>query len=245
MHNEPLSLYGLELMKHLETEEEPAEPLLSAEQQALLDEFKSLIQTESLQEPLPDAKSMDLFSLFHELAELKNEVKLESRQIKNTLDDYKELIGLLKSNNELLSQELKQQKEQQAKNRDQQRKEYALDLIEFCDYLTLSLDSMSHSRKTGWFSRRTQSAQFINQVLEGQSLLLTRFKALLKSMDVRPMQVVDKPFDSSIMCADQTCCLADRPNAQVIAELKTGYYMGSSILRPAHVLVNKLSGALK
>lgn len=241
MLNEELNFYGLRLPEE-EKAREPSEPSLSPKQQTLLNEFAAFLTEEDAQEPFPANNSVDLFTLFRELAELKNEVKLESRQIKNTLDDYKELIGLLKSNNELLSQQLTQQNEQQAKFRDQQRKEYALELIGFCDYLTFSLESMNHSRKTGWLSKHSKSAQFINQVLEGQGLLLTRFRALLKGMDVHPMHVIDKAFDPSTMCASQICTVENRPNAQVISELKTGYYIGSSVLRPADVVVNKLNG---
>jgi molecular chaperone GrpE len=213
---------------------------LSAEQHALLQRFSSFLMEERL-EPLSAPDSVDLFTLFREMAELKNEVKLESRQIKKALDDYKELIGLLKSNNELLSQQLTLQNDLQARSREQQRKEYALELIGFCDYLILSLENMKLSRKTGWLSKRFKSAQFINQVAEGQGLLLARFRAILKGLDVKPMTVIDKPFDPSIMCVGEICTKADRPNAVVVSEIQTGYFIGQNILRLADVVVNKLN----
>lgn len=220
---------------------ESAPDMLSPEQHALLQRFSSFL-TEEHSELLSAPESVDLFTLFREMAELKNEVKLESRQIKKALDDYKELMGLLKSNNELLSQQLTLQNDLQSRSREQQRKEYALELIGFCDYLTLSVENIKQSRKTGWFSKRFKSAQFINQVLEGQGLLLTRFRAILKGLDVKPMTVVDKAFDPSIMCVGDICTRADRPNAVVISEIQTGYFIGQSILRLANVVVNKLNG---
>ncbi len=218
----------------------PEQPAISPEQALLLEDFSAFLLHEQVPSASPE-HSVDLFSLLREMAELKNEVKLESRQIKKTLDDYKELIGLLKSNNELLSQELTQQHAFQQRTKEQQRKEYALKLIGFCDYLMFSLENMHQSRKTGWFSRRFGSEKFINKVIEGQNLLLLRFNAILKGLGVTPMSVVDNPFDPAIMCASETRCQPDRPNGVVISETQTGYFIDKSVLRLAGVIVNKLT----
>jgi molecular chaperone GrpE len=231
----------LELSKEQEQDNHaPEQPTISPEQALLLQDFSAFLLDE--QEPSTSAdSSVDLFSLLREMAELKNEVKLESRQIKKTLDDFKELIGLLKSNNELLSQELTQQHDFQKRAKEQQRKEYALELIGFCDYLMFSLENMRQSRKTDWFSRRFGSEKFINKVIEGQNLLLLRFSAILKGLGVTPMSVVDHPFDPAIMCASETCCQPEHPNGIVISEIQMGYFIDKSVLRLAGVIVNKLT----
>jgi molecular chaperone GrpE len=223
-----------------EEQSESAPILLSPKQQTLLQSFSAFL-TEDRVESLSATDSVDLYSLFREMAELKNEVKLESRQIKKALDDYKEMISLLKANNELLTQQLIQQNDLQARSRARQRKEYALELIGFCDYLAMSLENMRRKGKTGWLSKRFKSAQFIKQVLAGQELLLTRFRTILKGLEVNPMSVIDKPFDPSTMCVGETCTIADRPNAIVVSELQTGYFIGQNILRLANVVVNKLN----
>ena len=192
--------------------------VMSAEQTELIQAFTAFLSTEKIAHDQVD-DPVDLFLLFKEMAELKNEVKLESRQIKRSLDDYKELIGLLKSNNELLSHQLRQQNEIHVKSQNQQRHEAALGMIRFCDYLELSLETMRRSCKTGWRSIFSLSRRLVS-VVDGQELLLSRFTALLKTLDVKSIVVIDKPFDASTMCAVEACCLPNRENGVVISELK-------------------------
>ena len=215
-------------------------PALSPEKQSLLQDFTDFLVS-APESDIVSENTVDLFTLFRELAELRNEVKLESRQIKKTLDDYKELIGLLKSNNELLSHQLTQQQDLQLRTQEQRRKEYALELIEFCDYLKLALNNIHQLRTAGWLSKWSKANKFIERVLEGQKLSLSRFNVILKGLDVRPMIVIDQPFDPATMCVSEVCVRQDRLNGVVILELQTGYFIGKTVLRLANVMVNKLS----
>ena len=51
-------------------------------------------------------RPIDLYQLFTELAGLRSEVKLESRQVKQALEHSHELIDSLQKNNQRLSQEI-------------------------------------------------------------------------------------------------------------------------------------------
>ena len=68
-----------------------------------------------------------------------------------------------------------------------------------------------------------------------------RFQTILKGLDVEPMSVINQLFDPSTMCVGETCVQKNRPNGFVVAELQTGYFIGSTVLRLANVVVNKLN----
>jgi molecular chaperone GrpE len=53
----------------------------------LLTEFETYLQSV---DEIEDTNTTDLFALFTELAALRNEVKLESRQVKKALDMFKQ-----------------------------------------------------------------------------------------------------------------------------------------------------------
>ena len=61
----------------------------------------------------PASGEMDLFTLFTELAALKNEVKLESRQVRQALDHSRELIDAVRENNQQFSNELARRRPEQ------------------------------------------------------------------------------------------------------------------------------------
>src|SRR4051812_25935773 len=77
--------------------------------EALLDQFRCYldsIEEAPEQEEVAGAEA-DLFTVFVELTALRNEVRTESRLVKDALDQFRGVFGTLQSSHATLEQELK------------------------------------------------------------------------------------------------------------------------------------------
>ncbi len=206
----------------------------------LLETFSDLIDRVSSNEIENNSdKSVDLYSIFKELAELKNEVKKESRQVKSAFTEFKSIFDLLSDDNAFLKTELANKELIAAKKEKSSRKDLALSLIEYRDYLVLSLKSMSKLNKRTWLDRILNRKNSMLSFIEGQQMLLSRFDNLLLEIKVVPMVVLDEDFDPALMKAVDTFCDENKSNSIVLEEQRTGYFLNNEILRLAQVVVNK------
>lgn len=203
----------------------------------LIESFRSFVDRQDSTET--DPTEIDLFSLFSELAELKNELKLNGRQVNKTLEEYREILSILKSSHTTLEVQFTQQQETFRQTLEQERKALGLELIIFCDYLELSLQSLTEKRPARWRAWFSSHTRFINRVIEGQKLLISRYQRLLDALQIKPMQLIGQPLDPSSMRVVATVNQKKQPHGMVIAEQKKGYFIGHKILRLAEVIVNK------
>ena len=74
---------------------------------------------------------------------------------------------------------------------------------------------------------------------KGLELIHAKLRDLLKKYDVTPIEAVGTPFDPNIHEAVVQESSPDRPEGEVIAELRKGYRIGDRLLRPAMVKVAK------
>ena len=80
------------------------------------------------------------------------------------------------------------------------------------------------------------------QIVDGIAQTSKQLVAALAAEDVRPIEVVGKPFDPAVAEA-----IATQPappgvaDGTVLAEAAKGYYIGDEVLRPAQVVVAKSS----
>ena len=74
----------------------------------LLERFRAYLDEAELETVSAYAadEHADLFSLFIELGALKNEIKLESRQLKKALDEFRAVFDTLQTSHQQLSTEL-------------------------------------------------------------------------------------------------------------------------------------------
>ena len=103
-------------------------------------------------EPAPD-----LFTLLAEVVALKNEVKLESRQVKSALDEFSGLFGTLRESSTRLAGEQERRREQDRVAERQARKELLLELLELRDRLQAGQDQADRFRPR-WPTRRSEPA---------------------------------------------------------------------------------------
>ena len=78
------------------------------------------------------------------------------------------------------------------------------------------------------------------QIVDGVLQTAKQLMAALAAENVRPIEVVGKPFDPSLAEAIATQPAGpDAPDGTVVAEAAKGYYIGDEVLRPAQVIVAK------
>lgn len=180
----------------------------------------------------------DLFSFFTELAALKNEVKLESRQVKEALNGFRELLDRLGRVNLQLEAELARRRESEEQRLADRQKGLLLDLLELRDRLAAGCEQANRFQP-GWVSRRSRTGKFLAGLAEGQSLSLARLDAILERNGVQLVNVLGERFDPLLMHAVDTDQDLAREEGLVIGQIRAGYLRGAELLRPAEVIVNK------
>ncbi len=203
----------------------------------LLDAFQSYLEQaeDSFGE---DAQETDLYSLFTEMAALRNEVKTESRHFKSALDDFKTVINSLQSSHDTLSQNLEQRVAEQNKQHQQIQRNMLMDMLDMYDRLDAGLNALKNYTPGFWGGK--QQKTFIEGVREGQSMSLRRVVQNLTRYGVQPIEALGKKLDPHIMRAEETTTDPDYENGCVVEELRKGFLWNGDVLRLAEVKVNKL-----
>ncbi|MBV8282528.1 MAG: nucleotide exchange factor GrpE [Candidatus Eremiobacteraeota bacterium] len=94
------------------------------------------------------------------------------------------------------------------------------------------LDNLARAEE--YRERGTPAEQIVDGVVQTSKQML----AALAAENVRPIEVVGKPFDPSVAEAVATQPAADGvADNTVVAEVAKGYYIGNDMLRPAQVVV--------
>lgn len=180
----------------------------------------------------------DLFSLLAELAALKNEVKLESRQVKTALDEFRQLFDTLRQANTRLDGELARRRERETRERRDQERDWLLELLELRDRQQAGLDQLRGYRP-GWLARRGGASDYMQRIADGQAMILRRLDETLARRGVQPLGALGQRFDPVTMHAAETRHDAGQAPGQVLGETRAGYLRDGQLLRAAEVIVNK------
>jgi molecular chaperone GrpE len=213
-----------------------------ATKEALTAQFRAYLDAAG-DGPLPGAgvraePPQDLFTLLAELAALKNEVKLESRQVKTALDEFRGLFDTLRESQVRLGDEQERRLEQTRAADRQGWKAMLLELLELRDRIQAGHEQAARF-KPGWLTRRRRAPQLVASLAEGMALSLRRLDETLARRGVRPLAAVGRPFDPHTMHAAELTRDPDRPTGQVVGELRPGWMLQDELLRPAEVIVNR------
>jgi len=185
------------------------------------------------------AQKTDLFSLFTELAALRNEIKLESRQVKSALDIFKETFDIVQESHNKLTTDLERcHNEQRAQRRDIMQS-LLLDFLEVYDRFEAGMATLDNYTPSLWryFCRR--EIRFVQGLQEGQAMTIRRLDQLLARYHVRPLEVLNKPLDPHCMRAVEVDSQPHLENGIVTGELRKGFLWEEDVLRLAEVKVNK------
>jgi molecular chaperone GrpE len=179
----------------------------------------------------------DLFTLFSEVAALKNEVKLESRNVKSALDEFRGLYATLREANTRLADEQARCREQEQTLGHQRQKELLLELLDLRDRMQAGHEQAVRFR-AGRLTGRT-SVRFIASMAEGMAMNLRRLDEFLVRRGVHPLSALGEKFDPHTMHAAELAKDPSSDEGLVVGELRKGFLYNDDLLRSAEVVVNR------
>ena len=185
-----------------------------------------------------DDDAVDLYTLLNEMAALKNEVRLEARQSKNTLDELRASVDLLREHNAQLTRELELARERASTAQQQTESALLSKLLDLRDRLQASVDAVANWRPSAWL-HCLPGIRFARRLGEGQALTLQRVDECLADYQVSAINVVDQALNPHLMRAISVEARAEQPDGIVLREVRRGFLRHGKLLRTAEVIVNK------
>ncbi len=204
----------------------------------LVEQFRAYLDEYELDET-ETPEQTDLFSLFTELAALRNEVRLESRQIKTALDMFRESFDLVEKSNEQMAKELERCRSEQGNKDRENTRVLLLAFLEIYDRLDAGMKTLKRYKQSSWGFCCQPEIRLISGVKEGQAMTIRRVTQLLARYQVRPMDVLNKLLDPHTMRAVEVESDHRLRNGIVTEELRKGFMWDKEVLRIAEVKVNK------
>jgi molecular chaperone GrpE len=205
---------------------------------AYLDELDEWDELDKLPEAI-DCPDTDRFSLVVELAALKNEVKLESRQVKTALELFRDTFEVLRQAHSQLETSYAKQREQETQTCQETERSFILELLELRDRLQAGHEQLS-SYRPNWWAKQGKAGEYVAEVAVGQAMLLRRLDETLVRRKVVPLTVLGQRFDPKLMHAVHTVQDTNSADGVVVAEIRSGFLYDKQLLRPAEVTVNKI-----
>ncbi len=183
---------------------------------------------------------LDLRTLLGEMAALKNEIRLESRQFKGALDDLRGFGEALREHNDRLTQDLDRLREQSAQTRRLSERQLLLGVLDLHDRLQAAVDSAS-SRGSSAMARYLAPGptRVAESLIAGTRLTLQRLHDLLATHRVRPIKALGQALDPHTMNAVAIETSSALPEGSVLREARRGFTHDGELLRAAEVIVNK------
>lgn len=205
----------------------------------LVEQFRAYLETDFT--PSEPEAIIDRMTLFNELAGLKNEVRIESRQLKGALDDFRLAFTSLDQAHQDTARMLHHIEQQEREAARAAFKPVILGLIELYDRIGAGLRSKPPGLP--FFRRLLQGGQhsqkWLTGHLEGQQMILGRVLDLLNQCSVAAMDTLGRQFDPTCMKAVGFQADQEQDHGVVLEENRKGFRQGERILRPAEVIVNK------
>ena len=182
----------------------------------------------------------DLFSVFVELAALRNEVRTQSRLVKEALDQFRGVFETLQSSHATMQGELTRARAQTREREHELLKPLLLDVIDIRDRLTNIALKPTNARPR-WYERvhfkAIQEAREATR--EGLRMIVRRLDRVLAERRVVPTETVGRCFDPRIAAAVATIVDPTRGDGHVVEEVRPGFLWEDDLLRPAEVIVVK------
>ncbi len=207
----------------------------------LLQAFSTYLEQAETEDTADAGQQIDLYTLFTEMAALRNEVKLESRQFKSALDDFRSVFETLQESHATLSKTLERSAAESRKQTRETLRTFLLDWLEIYDRMEAGMDALRHYKPGFWGSK--YQLEFVESLREGQGMTVRRVEQLLERYRVRAINALGKPLDPYAMRAVETANDPAYANGCVVEELRKGFMWEDEVLRLAEVRVNKLEVA--
>ena len=211
----------------------------------LLERFRACLEEApelaALEEGVPERQT-DLYALFAELVALKNEVRLESRQVKTALDEFRAVFETVQVGQTRLGQELDRAHSAIPDHQRAALKPLLLELLELRDRFEAGLRSLQNYQPTFWvraLGRRRRERDLLQALAQGQEISLRRLDQLLGAQQVAAVEAEGRLLDPHTMRAAELDERPHIPNGVVTEELRKGYLWRGELLRLAEVRVNR------
>jgi len=210
----------------------------------LLDRFRAYLDEAPEPGPSDEAgadeeRRTDLYSLFAELLALKNEVRLESRQVKTVLDEFKSVFETLHASQNQLTGELDRARAAVPEQRKAGLRPVLLELLELRDRLEAGLHALQNHRPSLLGRLGGRELALIRAVTQGQDISLRRLEQILNAQQVVALAALGQPLDPHTMRAAEVEHRPKIANGIVTEELRKGYLWQGELLRLAEVKVNR------
>ncbi|MDP2787809.1 MAG: nucleotide exchange factor GrpE [Pseudomonadota bacterium] len=213
--------------------------ILEAEKERLIEEFRACLEDWEGGENEEDSAPVDLHTLLAEMAALKNEIRLESRQFKTMLEEMRHFGEALREQNERLNRDLERVREQAAVAKRQAERGLLLGLLDLRDRLQAGVDAGGLPQSSFLVRLFPTQTRLIRSLVQGQTLTVQRMDELLAEHQVRPLEAIGQMLDPHQMRAVGVETALDKPDGQVLREVRCGFYHHGELLRTAEVIVNK------
>lgn len=213
----------------------------AAVKETLLDQFRDYLDSLDEVPQTVDAEGpeTDLFTVFVELAAMRNEMRTESRLLKEALDEFRGVFGTLQSSHATLEQELKRA---HADSRERARallRPLLVELLDLRDRLAAGLQPAAE-RSVRWLDRwRTRRPDQPESWREGLGITLRRLDRILADRRVVRIETIGRRFDPRVGRVVGTSKDVGIGAGVVVEEVSAGFLWDDALLRAAEVIVNK------
>ena len=213
----------------------------AAVKETLLDQFRDYLDSLDEVPQTVDAEGpeTDLFTVFVELAAMRNEMRTESRLLKEALDEFRGVFGTLQSSHATLEQELQRA---HADSRERARallRPLLVELLDLRDRLAAGLQPAAE-RSARWLDRwRTRRPDQPESWREGLGITLRRLDRILADRRVVRIETIGRRFDPRVERVVGTSKDVSIGAGVVVEEVSAGFLWDDELLRAAEVIVNK------
>jgi len=209
--------------------------------EALLDQFREYLKKAEREEKKV-AFDLSLSSFYAEITALKNEIRIESRIVKQGLDDFRKIAEQIEQGNRKIDILVEKSNTEEKVPRHPSEQPVLPGLLNLYDTVQASLQTLQNSKKAiPWFKRLIAcDNETLQSVSKGQKMILERILELLEECGAVPLDTVGCRFDPHTMRAVGTDSLAEFGEGVVSSESRTGFMLHGEILRLADVKVNRL-----
>jgi molecular chaperone GrpE len=213
----------------------------SAAKETLLDQFRCYLDSieEAPEQTDAAGAEADLFMVFVELAAIRNEVRTESRLVKEALDQFRGVFGTLQSSHATLEQELKRARAEAQARGQALLRPLLLELLDLRDRLAAGLQQPTLAPER-WFDRwRGRRHAEPESWREGLGITLKRLDRILAERRVVRIEMIGKRLDPRTGRVVGTTQEVRVGAGIVVEEVSAGFLWEEELLRAAEVVVNK------
>lgn len=207
----------------------------------LLDQFRCYL--DGIDETPPPVETgsaeADLFTVFVELAALRNEVRTESRLVKEALDQFRGVFATLQSSHATLEQELKRARAESREGGRALLRPLLLEMLDLHDRLAAGL-RQSTAAPSRWLDRwRRRRPAEPDSWREGFRMTQRRLEHILADRLVVRVELMGQRFDPHLGRVIGTTQQTGVESGIVVDEVRAGFLWGDELLRPAEVIVTQ------